>query len=97
MPSPSSVRVRVWVDEGAGRAPEQRAGVLAAPLPQTAVCFSGGGTRSLAATVGQLRGLVALGLLDQVGYLSCVSGSSCPTCTRQTVQHGSVGWHHPKT
>ena len=30
----------------------------------------------MAATVGQLRGLVALGLLDQVGYLSCVSGSA---------------------
>ncbi len=70
------VHVRVWVDEGLGRAPEQRADVLAEPLPKTAVCFSGGGTRSLAATVGQLRGLAALGLLDQVGYLSCVSGSS---------------------
>ena len=76
MTSPSSVHVRVWADEGPGHAPEQRAGVLAVPLPQTAVCFSGGGTRSMAATVGQLRGLVALGLLDQVGYLSCVSGSS---------------------
>ena len=30
----------------------------------------------MAATVGQLRGLAALGLLDRVGYLSCVSGSS---------------------
>ena len=70
------VQVRVWADEGPGRAPEQRAGVLAAPLPQTAVCFSGGGTRSLAATVGQLRGLVALGLLDRVGYVSSVSGSA---------------------
>ena len=30
----------------------------------------------MAATVGQLRGLAALGLLDRVGYLSCVSGSA---------------------
>ncbi len=74
--SDERVRVRVWTETGPGRAPEQRAGVLAAPLPQTAVCFSGGGTRSMAATVGQLRGLAALGLLDRVGYLSCVSGSS---------------------
>lgn len=70
------VRVRVWVDEGSGRAPEQRPGVLREPLPQTAICFSGGGTRSMAATVGQLRALSALGLLDDVGYLSCVSGSA---------------------
>ena len=75
MTSQSPVRVRVWADEGPGRAPEQRAGVLTEPLPQIAVCFSGGGTRSMVATVGQLRGLVALGLLDQVGYISCVSGS----------------------
>ena len=37
------------------RAPEQRAGVLREPLPHTAVCFSGGGTRSMVSTVGQLR------------------------------------------
>ena len=74
--SDERVQVRVWADTGPGRAPEQRGGVLATPLPQTAVCFSGGGTRSMAATVGQLRGLVALGLLDRVGYLSCVSGST---------------------
>jgi len=76
MPLQSGVRVRVWADEGPGRAPEQRAGVLTEPLPQTAVCFSGGSTRSMAATVGQLRGLVALGLIDRVGYISCVSGST---------------------
>ena len=74
--SEEPVQVRVWADTGPGRAPEQRGGVLAAPLPQTAVCFSGGGTRSMVAAVGQLRGLVALGLLDRVGYLSCVSGSA---------------------
>ena len=74
--SDQRLQVRVWADTGPGCAPEQRAGVLTEPLPQTAVCFSGGGTRSMAATVGQLRGLVALGLLDRVGYLSCVSGSS---------------------
>ena len=74
--SDERVQVRVWADDGPGHAPEQRPGVLREALPQTAVCFSGGGTRSMAATVGQLRGLVALGLLDRVGYLSCVSGSA---------------------
>ena len=42
----------------------------------TGVCLSGGGTRALAAAVGQLRGLAALGLLDRVGYLSAVSGGA---------------------
>lgn len=33
------------------------------------VCFSGGGTRSLTASLGQLRALRALGLLDRVSYI----------------------------
>ncbi len=74
--SEQRAQVRVWVDEGPGRAPEQRDGVLREPLPGTAVCLSGGGTRSMVAAVGQLRGLDALGLLDRVGYLACVSGSA---------------------
>ena len=40
------------------------------------VAFSGGGTRSMAATVGQLRGLSQNGLLEQVRYISAVSGGS---------------------
>jgi hypothetical protein len=40
------------------------------------VCFSGGGSRSLTATMGQLRGLRALGVLDSVTYISSVSGST---------------------
>lgn len=40
------------------------------------VTFSGGGTRSAAATLGQLRGLQATGLLKHVRYISAVSGGS---------------------
>jgi len=40
------------------------------------VCFSGGGTRSLTASLGQLRALRALGLLDRVSYISSVSGGT---------------------
>ncbi len=40
------------------------------------LCFSGGGTRSASATLGQLRALRELGLIEQFGYLSCVSGGS---------------------
>ena len=44
--------------------------------PNVGVCFSGGGTRSAAATLGQLRGLRELGLLENIRYISSVSGGS---------------------
>ena len=40
------------------------------------VAFSGGGTRSASAAVGQLRGLLTNGWLDQIGYFSSVSGGT---------------------
>ncbi|MEZ9123602.1 hypothetical protein BCU39_020770 [Vibrio cyclitrophicus] len=38
------------------------------------VAFSGGGTRSAACTLGQLKALDELGLLPRVKYISAVSG-----------------------
>ena len=46
------------------------------PRGQVGVCFSGGGTRSASCTHGQLRALDDLGLIDRIGYISCVSGGS---------------------
>lgn len=40
------------------------------------ICFSGGGTRSAAATIGQLRVLRKLGILNRTRYVSSVSGGS---------------------
>lgn len=40
------------------------------------ITFSGGGTRSMSASIGQLRGLARNGWLQRVGYISCVSGGS---------------------
>jgi hypothetical protein len=40
------------------------------------IAFSGGGTRSASATLGQLRGLQANGWLDRVRYVTAVSGGS---------------------
>jgi hypothetical protein len=40
------------------------------------VAFSGGGTRSASATLGQLRALRNLGWLERLGYVSAVSGGS---------------------
>jgi hypothetical protein len=41
-----------------------------------AIAFSGGGTRSASLTMGQLRALNDIGVLDKVRYLSAVSGGS---------------------
>lgn len=74
MADPVEGRVRVWQTHAAG-----------APYPEhdhvgserrTGICFSGGSTRSYAATVGQLRGLTQLGLISRVTYLSAVSGGA---------------------
>src|SRR5262245_14798773 len=71
-----TITARTWASAGtAFTFPEQESGVLP-PSPNTGVCFSGGGSRSQVATVGQLRALAALELLDRVRYISCVSGSS---------------------
>lgn len=40
------------------------------------ICFSGGGTRSMAAAMGKLRGLYNLGLLSGTRYISSGSGGS---------------------
>lgn len=40
------------------------------------IAISGGGSRSLSAAMGQLRGLAALGLLDQIEMIAAVSGGA---------------------
>lgn len=47
---------------------------LGADRRKFGLAFSGGGTRSSAATLGYLRGLAAAGLLPSFGYVSAVSG-----------------------
>jgi len=45
-------------------------------LKKTGICMSGGGSRAMVCAIGQLKGLWDIGVLDSVGYLSCVSGGS---------------------
>jgi hypothetical protein len=70
----AQIRTRVWLnprDEFPEHAlPELRA------RPSTGLCLSGGGTRSAVASIGYLRGLLELGLLDRLRYMSAVSGGS---------------------
>ncbi len=40
------------------------------------VAFSGGGTRSQVAVAGELRALLALGLIDNIRYMTAVSGAT---------------------
>jgi len=71
--TPPDYQTKLWINKGDQlKFPEKEAGVQ----QNTGVCFSGGGTRALSATMGQLRGLEALKLIDKVDYISCVSGGS---------------------
>ena len=56
--------------------PEREALPDAFGPPWAGVCISGGGSRSLSAAMGELRGLDALGLLSKVTWLSTVSGGT---------------------
>lgn len=47
--------------------------------PNTAIAFSGGGSRSFAASAGYLAGLTKLGLMDNVRYIGGISGGSWAT------------------
>jgi hypothetical protein len=69
----ASLYANVWVSDGTTfRFAEQTPGFRGT----TGVCFSGGGTRALAAAMGQLRGLRHLRLITEIDYLSAVSGGA---------------------
>jgi hypothetical protein len=90
MAEESTLNARVYVSDGTTyQFPEMQPGVLPA-VPQTAVCFSGGGTRALSAAEGQLRGLIAEGLLGKVGIISCVSGGSWAATAFTFYQSGAA-------
>lgn len=64
---------QVWYSDGETYTwPEQVAGVKA----NVGICFPGGGTRAMCATMGQLRALLSFNGLQGVDYISCVSGGS---------------------
>lgn len=69
------LKSRVWRDSATFTYPESSLQSLAGKS-DFGIAFSGGGTRSAAATIGQLRGLKKSGLLEQVKYISAVSGGT---------------------
>src|SRR5688572_12909099 len=69
----SNFTTRIWFSDGTTYTwPEQQAGVQ----PNVGVCFPGGGTRALTAAMGQLRALVNQNIIQNIDYMSCVSGGS---------------------
>ena len=64
-----------WQGKAAWQPPEKTA-LDRRHLSDLGVAFSGGGTRSAAATVGELRGLMTNGWLPHVRYVTAVSGGS---------------------
>lgn len=62
--------------DGNGLFPERVAAPEGFGPPWAGVCISGGGSRSLSAAMGELRALSSLGLLDQLGWMSTVSGGT---------------------
>lgn len=64
-----------WTD-GSGGVPPEQATLRDLKPADVGIAFSGGGTRSASATIGQLRGLNANGWLSRVRYMTAVSGGS---------------------
>jgi hypothetical protein len=64
-----------WTSPTPGETPEREKLVQLRKF-DVGVAFSGGGTRSASATVGQLRGLEQNGWLSRVRYMTAVSGGS---------------------
>ena len=75
-----TVNVRTWVLDANSGVPELTDSELAVPglqdRPSFGIAFSGGGTRSATATLGQLRALNELGWLDRARHVSSNSGGS---------------------
>ncbi|MBI4751818.1 MAG: hypothetical protein HY774_25320 [Acidobacteria bacterium] len=71
----SRVNTEIWKTTGPLVLPERQIPEVSG-RKNVGVTFSGGGTRSASATLGQLRALNALGLISGIRYLSCVSGGS---------------------
>jgi hypothetical protein len=67
---------------------------------KSAVCFSGGGLRSFIASIGYLAALEDLGLMDEIGYTTGVSGGSWATVLYSYYKRCVVGrlrCHHKRS
>lgn len=73
---PETMRVKIFPLHPDFQFPEMRYERYQPHKHPFGVCFSGGGFRAFTAAIGQMRGLYALGMLDDIGCISAISGSS---------------------
>jgi hypothetical protein len=73
---PSILKAQIFPCDSTVRYPEQKNSRYQPASHPFGVCFSGGGPRSFSASLGQMRGLINLGLIDSIGAISCVSGGT---------------------
>ena len=64
--------------EGLDNWPEQKIAAIAG-RPPTGIAFSGGGSRSYAVSLSYIAALHELGLMDNVRYVTGISGGSWAT------------------
>lgn len=76
MDAPANLRTLVYPSTPKPQYPELSDPRFSPSTHPLAVCFSGGGPRSYAASVGQMRALRSLPLYNQIGAISVVSGGS---------------------
>jgi hypothetical protein len=74
--APSTLRTLVYPSTPAPQYPELNDPRYSPSSRPVAVCFSGGGPRSFAASIGQMRALRTLPIYQQIGAISVVSGGS---------------------
>lgn len=73
---PRQLRANLYLISDDFQYPEQRYARYQPAKHPIGVCFGSGGPRAASLAAGQMRGLIALGLLEQIGAISCVSGGS---------------------
>ena len=73
---PAALKAKIYPSDPEIQFPELQMARYQPDKHPIGVCFSGGGSRSLIASVGQMRGLHALGVLDDIGAISAVSGGA---------------------
>ncbi|MBI9083494.1 MAG: hypothetical protein JEZ11_07845 [Desulfobacterales bacterium] len=84
----NTFKSRVWVSEGNRyRFEEIESGRV---KPDLGICFSGGGTRAMAAAMGQLRAVCAMNRLAAVDYIACVSGGSWASTIFTYIQDDAI-------
>ena len=105
---PELVEARVWRGserDGTPSFPELELAELQAK-PNSGIAFSGGGLRSYTSTLGYLRGLLDVNLLQQTRYITGVSGGAWasvvvsyynPAAGPHVPQNDSelLGWYYP--